>query len=206
VYKRQIAAAQGEEKIKGVVPNVSYYALKVLGSYGTTDGSHAMLALDWCVNTANPKPDIVNMSFGILNPSSGLKAQFEAACTAAYSAGIILVAGSGNDAVEYLMYPAGCTNVISVGAHAEDQSIADFSNGGVDIIAPGRRLPSMDMSGEVIDPEDGLPWLYSGTSYASPHVAGIAALVLQYGRDNDTDLSPGYFKLVPMVWTETPSS
>ena len=179
-----IALAQGEAQIKGVAPNVFYYALKVLDSYGTSDMSHVIEALDWCVNIADPKPDIANMSLGI-NPGPILKVQLEAACTAAYNAGIIVVAASGNNLVEDSLYPAACENVISVGGHREDQDLYANSNGGVDVVAPGKRVPSMDMSGDD-------SWFYSGTSMAAPHVAGLLALQLQYARANNIEINSGY--------------
>lgn len=179
------AVAQGEEKIKGVAPSASYYAVKVLDEYGGSDMSHVVLGLDWCVNTANPKPDIVNMSLGISSLGEPLGTQFEAACNAAYDAGIILVAGSGNDAVETPLYPARFDNVMCVGGHAEDQTLYESSNGGADVIAPAKDVPTMNMDGDA-------NYIASGTSHASPHVCGIAALCLQYTRENYITVNNGH--------------
>lgn len=192
-----IAIAQGEEKIKGVAPNASYYALKVMGSEGTGDVSIAIEALDWCVNTANPKPDIVNMSLGLYDQPGNpfwpyIKQDYEEACNNAYNADIILIAGSGNDGVTDPFYPSDFENVISAGGHDDDQELYVNSNGGVDIIAPGANVPSMDMSGEVINPETGQPWRYFGTSGAAPHIAGLIALELQYAIENYVEINNGY--------------
>ncbi len=183
-----IALAQGEEKIKGTAPNASYYALKVKGSDGTGDVSYTIQALNWCVNTADPKPDIVNMSLGLYGTGPfwpDIEPIYRAAIDAAYNAGIILVASSGNNAYSYSTFPAAFNNVISVGGHAENQTLYAKSNGGVDVIASGRRVPSMDMTGDAT-------WLYTGTSNAVPHVAGLLALQLQYARENDIDINNGY--------------
>lgn len=181
-----IALAQGDEKIKGVAPNADYYAVKVLGSSGSGILDFLIAGLDWCVNTADPKPDIINMSYQMYDLVDPIKTQLEEACNAAYSSGMILVASSGNNALEDSAYPAVCDNVISVGGHAEDQRLYANSNGGVDIVAPGKSVPSMDMIGDAT-------WLYNGTSNAAPHVAGIAALTLQYTREQDIEISSGYF-------------
>lgn len=184
-----VALAQGTEKIKGVAPNASYYALKVLASDGSGEFSYTFEALDWCVNTANPKPDIVNMSFGIdpYDPywTPEIETLYRNAVNAAYDAGIILVAGSGNAFREYSYYPARFENVISVGGHTQDQVLYYRSNGSVDVLAPGEDVPSMDMIGDVTH-------LYSGTSMATPHAAGLIALQLQYARQHDLQPNNGY--------------
>lgn len=181
-----IAVAQGEEKIKGAAYNASYYALKVAGSEGTGDVDYAIAALDWCVNVADPKPDIINMSFGMYEfwPEV-LRQMFEDACNAVYDAGIILVAGSGNNAYEYSAYPARYANVMSVGGHRENQDLYANSNGGVDVVVPAKLVPSMDMTGDA-------SYLYSGTSFAVPHVAGLLALQLQYTKQNNIEINNGY--------------
>lgn len=180
-----VAVAQGDGLIKGVAPNASYYALKVLGSSGTADLSYLILGLDWCVNTADPKPDIINMSYGAYGVSGPMLTNLTDACNAAYNEGMILVAASGNSAYEYSAYPAALANVISVGGHNEEQELYYNSNGGVDVVAPGRRVPSMDWSGDVTH-------LYTGTSMAAPHVAGLIALMRQYAIENDVEINNGY--------------
>jgi len=83
------------------------------------------------------------MSFGAY-PEGPEKDALEAACNAAYNAGIALVAASGNDGYTYSAWPASFNSVISVGGHAEDQTRYNYnghsSNGGVDIVAPGARV------------------------------------------------------------------
>jgi hypothetical protein len=176
-----IALAQGQEKIKGVAPGASYYALKVMPSAGDGYVSDVIEGLGWCI-TADPKPDIVNMSLGTPEYDS----EFEAACNTVYNAGIILVAGSGNDIDNpNSLYPAAFANVISVGSHDDTQHVYYKSNGGVDCVAPGRRVTTMDIYGTT-------DHLYTGTSYATPHAVGLIALQLQYARQNNIQPNNGY--------------
>ena len=162
----------------------------MLGSEGQGDISYIIQALDWCVNTANPKPDIINMSLFVYgNPSNPFwppyEMAWEDALNAAYNAGIVLVACSGNDAYTYSAYPAAFANVISVGGHCRDQTLYSLSNGSVDFVAPGESVPSMDMTGDAT-------WVYDGTSFASPHAAGLLALQLQYARRNHIQPNNSY--------------
>jgi subtilisin family serine protease len=110
------------------------------------------------------------------------------ACDAAYNAEIVLVAGSGNDGYDYSSWPARFANVISVGGHAEDQTLFDYkgysSNDGVEFVAPGAKVGT-------IGPEGSLWWSW-GTSMASAYVSALTALQLQYARLNNIDVNNGY--------------
>jgi len=119
---------------------------------------------------------IINMSLG--GPAVGQAVQN--AVDAAFQAGLILVAGAGNN---YQLnppnqfYPANCEGVISVTATDHFDNIASFSNfgPGVDVAAPGTSILSTYPGAACGDP-DCYNWL-SGTSMATPVVAGTAALV-----------------------------
>jgi len=98
-----IMVAQGEDKIKGVAPHASYYALKVVDEQGIVPMSHVIDAIDWAVDpdgdpATDDAVDIISMSVGIRYPDAPTTFLLTQACNAAYDAGIILVAGSGNDA------------------------------------------------------------------------------------------------------------
>jgi thermitase len=121
---------------------------------------------------------IINMSLGGPEVSPAL----QDAVSAAFDAGLILVAGAGNN---YQLnppnqfYPANCDGVISVAATDHYDNLASFSNfgPGVDVAAPGVNILSTYPGAACGDNLDCYNWM-SGTSMATPVVAGAAALVL----------------------------
>ena len=167
-----------EEGVAGVAPNALILAYKACFA----DGTCSDFAIEQGIARAiTDGAKVINMSLGAPEFS---QSTFEAVQDA-WNAGVVVVAAAGNDGTTGLFYPAAHPNVISVGAFDEDHKRAPFSNYGnwVDISAPGNVIFSTyPMAGcataEVPPPGDmGCYTWNSGTSMASPHVAGAAALI-----------------------------
>ncbi len=163
--------------VVGVSPGVSLYIAKSLNAQGTGSTSNVVAAID---AAAKYGVNVVNMSFG--SPVSSKT--MSAACDAAYRAGVLLVAASGNEAAPWLDTPARYSSVVSVGAINEADARASFSNysKNLEMCAPGVDILStmptytVTLNGSLY----GYQQIYdklSGTSMACPHVVGAAALV-----------------------------
>lgn len=162
-----IAAADNDIGVVGVAPAASLYAVKVLSRSGSGWISDIIAGLQWCVEQ---DMDVANMSLGLGTDV----ASFREACEVAASGGVILVAAAGNDGGP-VGYPAAYGAVIAVSATGADDLLAWWSSRGpeVDFAAPGVAIYSTTLGGGYGD--------LSGTSMASPHVAGVAALALAAG-------------------------
>jgi subtilisin family serine protease len=173
-----IAALNNSIGYVGVAPNASLYAVKVLDKNGSGYVSSVAQGIDWArLNGMN----IGNMSLGSSAPDTTL----ENACNAAQAAGVLLVAaagnsGDGNTATTELSYPGAYDACVGVGATDSSDNLASFSNTGsfVDVSAPGVSVPSTY--------KDGGYAIMSGTSMASPHAAGMAALLWTAGSTETT--------------------
>jgi thermitase len=112
---------------------------------------------------------VINMSLGGYFASQTV----ELAVNRAWSKGVVVTAAALNDGQDWGAYPAAFTNVIAVAASDGNDARAGFSNYGtwVDVTAPGVDIPSTTMNGDYA----GTGW--SGTSMATPHVAGLAGLI-----------------------------
>jgi subtilisin family serine protease len=154
--------------VAGVNWNAKIMPLRAGYSGKNGGGSLPMDAIISALNYAAANgADVINMSFGSYDLSNLLTAALEDA----YAAGCILVAAAGNNSSPLRFYPASYKNVISVAA-SQDKFPTNFTNYGqrVDILAPGMAIWSTYPKGEYLQ--------LSGTSMASPAVAGIIGLII----------------------------
>ena len=169
-----------EEGVVGVAPNARIVAYKVCDAAGNCSDFAIEQAIAQAISVG---ARVINMSLGGPDISQSLTD----AVQDAWTAGIVIVAGAGNDGNTNRFYPAALPNVISVGAFDEDHRRATFSNYGdwVDISAPGNVIlssyPMAQCVASGIPGDAGCYNYLSGTSMATPHVSGAAALVWSRG-------------------------
>ena len=154
----------------GVAKNLTLVPVRVLGCKGKGGGAGVIAGINWVTNNA-ALPAVANMSLGG-DPSRAL----DGAVRASIRSGITYVVAAGNDTDDACNYsPARVAEAITVGATNQADARAGFSNFGscVDIYAPGVRIVSAGIA------NDTAQTMMGGTSMAAPHVAGVAALVLE---------------------------
>ena len=154
----------------GVAKNVRLHSVRVLPCTNSGMVSDLIEGMDWIV--ANRiKPAVANISITASGPSS----MIDAAVQKAIDAGVTVVVAAGNYNLDACNYsPARVANAITVGATTSADARAGYSNFGscVDIWAPGTSITSASYAND-FDAR-----AMSGTSMASPHIAGVAALYL----------------------------
>ncbi len=155
----------------GVAKNVSIRAVRVLNCSGQGYASQLISGIDWI--TANRVgPSVVNISIAY----SGYAEVIEDAINNSHASGVTYVVAAGNNGFDACnISPARVRNAITVGATSETDARPNYSNFGrcVDIFAPGNNILSLGTA------NDTATRVLSGTSMASPYVAGIAALFLE---------------------------
>ena len=180
--------------VVGVAPECALYSLRVLNDDGVGSWSATVAAIDWAVKNGT---QVVNLSLGSSqDPGATVKAAFDNA----EAAGLIIVAAGGNSGNSAgkgnnVIYPAKYASVIAVAATDSNDQRASWSSTGaeIELAAPGVAvLSTWNDADSPHDPQpicvDGVCYYKygSGTSMASPHVAGVAALVIAAGvTDND---------------------
>ena len=184
--------------VAGVAFNAKIMPVKVLDGFGS--GSYTEVA-DGIMFAADHGAKVISMSLGGPSPSITL----ENALAYAYNKGVTIVAAAGNDGTGGpASYPAAYDNyVIAVAASRYDEARSSYSTTGsyVDITAPGGDL-SVDQNGDgyadgvlqqTFNPNtkntnDFAYWFFQGTSMATPHVSGVAALLIANGNTNQTKI------------------
>jgi subtilisin len=163
-----LAAVRDGSGVVGVAPSANIYALKVAGSDGRGSYSDIVAALNWA---ASNDMHIASLSIGGTSSSTTLAN----AVKNAYDSGVLVVAAAGNAGSSSILYPAAYEQAIAVGATDSLDKKASWSNYGakIELVAPGVSIKSTVGSSGYDT--------YSGTSMATPHVSGVAALVWASG-------------------------
>jgi thermitase len=158
------AATNNSIGVAGTAPFVKLDSVKVLSDTGSGSWSGIANGIMWAADHGSK---VINLSLGGTSSSSTL----ENAVNYAWGKGVVVVAAAGNNGNTTLFYPAAYGNVIAVAATNSSDSKASWSNYGtwVDVAAPGVNILSTVMGNKYE--------AWGGTSMASPHVAGLAALL-----------------------------
>ena len=154
----------------GVAKAVRLYAVRVLNCSGSGTDAGVIAGIDW-VTANHVKPAVANMSLG-----GGASTALDNAVQNSINAGVTYAVAAGNENQNACnVSPARAANAITVGSTTSSDARSSFSNYGtcVDIFAPGSSITSAWYT------SDTATNTISGTSMASPHVAGVAVLYLQ---------------------------
>jgi subtilisin len=164
--------------------NAEIFAGKILSNRGSGADANILGGIQWAITNGC---QIVSMSLGASlcdQPNQGFSRIFESVAQRALAAGTLLIAAAGNDSerpghICPVSHPANCPSILAVGALDQQLQVAAFSNSGlnpqggqVDVAGPGVAVRSSW-------PRPILYRTISGTSMATPHIAGIAALLAE---------------------------
>ncbi|WP_316747782.1 S8 family serine peptidase [Streptomyces herbicida] len=190
-----IAAGTGAKsggKYKGVAPDAKILNGKVLDDTGSGDDSGILAGMEWA---AQQGASVINLSLGGYDTPEidPLEAEVNKLST---EKGVLFAIAAGNEGPESIGSPGSADAALTVGAVDKSDKLADFSSTGPrtgdgaikpDVTAPGVDITAAAAKGSVIDQEVGeKPEGYltiSGTSMATPHVAGAAAILKQEHPD-----------------------
>lgn len=186
----------------GVAPYAYLYVAKVLDRHGAAYMSDVMAGLEWAV-----KQDVhvINLSLSGAPPGDGSDALSET-CDLVVERGFVVCVAAGNSGPESsTIGPPGCARqVITVGASTDDDTVLEASSRGPtsdgrakpDVLFPGSGIVSCRAKDTTLgSPLDLAYTEVSGTSMATPHASGVAALLLEA----DPGLTPGEIKELMMT-------
>jgi serine protease len=215
------AATNNGSGIAGVAPNVRIQPVRVLGRCGglLQDIAEAIVwaaggSIPGVPNNAMPAK-VINLSLGGIG---ACPVTYQDAINQAIALGAVVVVAAGNDAASASQYrPASCAGVVTVAASTRFGDYANYSNfGAVTLSAPGGQTANVapwgsdggilsTLNSGTIAPGASIYGVMQGTSQASPHVAGVAALIRSafpgYGPSTVKDILISSARQFPL-WTE----
>ncbi|WP_455391617.1 S8 family serine peptidase [[Eubacterium] cellulosolvens] len=204
-----------EGQYRGIAPNAKLVDVKVLNDWGVSPGDQIVMGIEWCMDNKDRYDiDILSISIGEIfrgdDDGQGTQGQL---VNSAVDAGLVVIVAAGNDGERGFSSLAAADNAITVGSINEketvdrdDDEISSFSNRGPraddgdedvldeykpDVVAPGEDIMSALYSTTQFGIITGYQQL-TGTSMACPHVAGLAALMLE----GNPELTPKQIKQI----------
>lgn len=179
----------------GCAPEVNLFVGKVLSNRGAGRDGEILEGIAWAIREGC---SVISMSLGApVTPGQPFNTVYEGTARRALARGCLIIAAAGNDSqrpgqIRAVSHPANCPSIMAVAALDEGLLVAYFSNGTanpnaakIDIAAPGVNVYS---SYPTQQPNLGLYRRLNGTSMATPHVAGIAALWASTGAARGQEL------------------
>lgn len=165
----------------GLADKASIYSGKVLSDEGSGSDGGILAGLNWAITSGC---SVVSMSLGAATqPGQPFSDAFERVAQRAMSRGTLIIAAAGNESkrsagvVAPVGHPANCPSIMAVAATDQQGAVADFSSGTVDEVG------AVDIAGPGVGVYSSWPGVgykeLSGTSMATPHVSGVAALLAQ---------------------------
>ena len=179
------AETNNNQLIAGVDHNTTLMNIRAFNSTGQSNTAIIRAGVQYAIDNG---ADVINMSFGgSCDDESFRDPLLEDFFEQAVAEGVVLIAASGNDGENKVCYPASSPHVMAVGATNEDDNRTSYSNYSdanlLDVVAPGDvpvvNAPSAAMPNSA--------YIMSGTSFAAPHVAGLASLILAEYPDINLD-------------------
>jgi subtilisin len=178
-----IICAKGNDiGVVGVAPDSNLFAVKVLDDTGSGEIDNITRGIHWCVEN---NIHIISMSLG---GDGELDSKLKEAIDRAIASGCIIICAAGNSGDNNVSNPANYHPVICVGAIDKDRRLAEFSSKGatLDTVAPGVGILSCVTGNRYAR--------MSGTSMATPYVAGVASLYYQLMSKLGFTPSQGHFE------------
>jgi thermitase len=168
------ANSDNGQGVAGIAPGSRLLNVKVADDNGYCQSSAVAEGIIWAVDNGAL---VINLSLELKEPTPEL----EAAVDYAWSRGAIVIAAAGNEGTQTPVYPALYENVIAVAATSQNDTLAPLSNYGqwVNIAAPGNEIYST-LPGDKYG-------FKTGTSFATAHVSGLAAILFNTVSDSNGD-------------------